>query len=105
MSMGRFPAKEITGWNIFPGWILIKKSDEIEDLVNKDYPHVNLTMHHFKLTPYELKENYGARIQGFSIRKGFNYTFKSTSMNFEAYGSDYAKNSPRIKKICEEARN
>ena len=104
MSMGSFPAKKMTGWNIFPGWILIKKSDDIE-VENADYVHGKLTLSYFGLTPYELKDNYGARIQGFSIRKGFNYTFKSSSMNFEAYDSDSAKHSSRIKVVCERAKN
>ena len=29
MDIGSFPAKERTGWNIMPGWILIKKSADV----------------------------------------------------------------------------
>ena len=90
MSMGSFPAKERTGWNIFPGWILIKKSDDIED-EGADYVHGKLTQSYFGLTPYDLKFDYGARTQGFSIMRGFNYSFKSESMNYESYGNDFAK--------------
>ena len=62
MNIGTYNAKEKKGWNIMPGWILIKKSADVAHFnCGEGYVHGDLTMSYFDMLPTELTSRYGAK--------------------------------------------
>jgi len=70
-SIGSYDAKKKTGYNIYPGWILIKDSADIAACGSQEGKvHGNLVKSYFDMEPRALARDYGASFAGFALMKG-----------------------------------
>ena len=72
-DIGKFPAKKVTGNNIYPGWILITDSEKLDVDNHEDQVHGALVYSHFEMEPSKLTSRsfcggQKAILGGFSIR-------------------------------------
>ena len=84
-NIGTYPAKERTGNNIYPGWILIVDSESIKDVkipgVGDDtMVHGQLIYSYFKENYRDLSKIYGVVYGGFAYDKGV-FKFNSSGLN------------------------
>ena len=101
-DIGTYPAKEKLGQNIYPGWILIKNSEDIKHAgSNEGQVHGDLTMSHFKIEPSVLQNTYNVDCVGFSIRKGLQYEYTSTVFNKQSRENITLR--PYIRGVIEKA--
>ena len=82
-DMGRYPAKEITGRNIYPGYVVMRPSESIKHHKAKGIVHGNLSVDFFKKTKDQMANDYGAVIGGFGIEDGV-LKFNSGCFNAQA---------------------
>ena len=67
-SIGSYDAKTKTGNNIYPGWILIKDSDDIAATDSREgQVHGKLVKNYFDMEPSALARDYGASFAGFAL--------------------------------------
>ena len=71
-SIGTFDAKKRTGNNIYPGWILFKKKQDVptKQQLNEEEAHDRLARSHFKVPVEELKTNFKVLYGYFRIEAG-----------------------------------
>ena len=72
-NIGTYPAKERTGNNIYPGWILIVDSESIKNVEipvvgNDTMVHGKLIYSYFKENYRDLSEKYGVVYGGFAYQ-------------------------------------
>ncbi len=83
-KIGTYPAKERTGSNIYPGWILIVDSETLKDVKvpggDDTIVHGPLIYSYFKENYRDLSQKYGVVYSGFAIEKGV-FKFNSSGLN------------------------
>ena len=79
-DIGTYPAKERTGRNIYPGYIVIMNTDELKSYSSQGMVHGKLCKDIFGEEPSTMIKKYGAMMSGFAIKEG-ELIFNSFTLN------------------------